>query len=154
MSSVYFYEPFFSLNDFQRFVDDVFDSPGRQVAKRGEQQQQRPVNRAFQPRIDIHESPEANLVTAWFELPGLTKENVSLDIQKGRLIVSGEATYKDVDEKGFIHRERRVGRFERSLPLPTGIQPGDVKATMENGLLTVTFPKSTPEQLPQRVTIT
>lgn len=119
--SVYFYEPFFSLNDFQRFVDDVFDSSGRQVAPRTEQQQ-RAVNRGFQPRVDIHESPEANLVTAWFELPGLTKENVSLDIQKGRLIVSGESAYKDVDEKGFIHRERRVGRFERTLPLPSGVQ--------------------------------
>ena len=121
MSSIYSYEPFFSLNDFQRFFDDVFERPSseRQVTRNG---QQRPVSRGFQPRVDIHESPEANLVTVWFELPGLTKENVNIDVSKGRLVVSGEWNYKDVDEKGFIHRERRVGRFERSLPLPTGTQ--------------------------------
>ncbi|EJC97803.1 small heat shock protein [Fomitiporia mediterranea MF3/22] len=155
MSSLSFYEPFFSLNDFQRFFDDVFDrtSSERQVVPRNGQQQQRTMSRGFQPRVDIHEAPEANVVTVWFELPGMTKENISIDVSKGRLVVSGEAGYRDVDEKGFIHRERRTGRFERTLPLPTGTQPSDIKASLENGLLTVTFPKSSPEQLPQRVTI-
>ena len=120
--SLYFHEPFFSLNDFQRLFDDFFDRPAseRQVTRR-EEGGQRSLARGFQPRMDIHESSEQNLVTATFELPGLTKENVQIDVQPGRLTVSGEQTISnDVDEQGFIHRERRYGRFERSLPIPTG----------------------------------
>ena len=82
---------------------------------------ERSLARGFTPRMDIHESPEQNVVTATFELPGLTRENVNIDIQNGRLVVSGEQTIsKDVEEKGFVHRERQTGRFSRTLPLPTG----------------------------------
>ncbi|KAL5482464.1 hypothetical protein ACEPAI_9058 [Sanghuangporus weigelae] len=157
--SLYYYEPFFSLDDFQRLFDDFFDRSTdrpvseRQVARR-EESGQRSLARGFQPRMDIREASDQNLVTATFELPGMTKENVQIDVQPGRLTVSGEQTVSnDVDEKGYVHRERRYGRFERSLPLPSGTKPTDIKAAMENGVLSVTFPKTSPEQVPQRITI-
>ncbi|EJC98617.1 HSP20-like chaperone [Fomitiporia mediterranea MF3/22] len=153
--SVYYYEPFFSFNDISRFFDDALSrtSGGQQVARAGDTSE-RSLARGFQPRVDIHESPENNQVTATFELPGLQKENVSIDVQNGRLVVSGEQTVsKDVEEKGFVHRERQMGRFSRTLPLPTGTKPTDIQAKMENGLLTVTFPKTSQEQQPQRITI-
>ncbi|EJC98529.1 uncharacterized protein FOMMEDRAFT_59028, partial [Fomitiporia mediterranea MF3/22] len=89
-------------------------------------------------------------------VPGMAKENISIDVSKDCLVVKGEAGYKDVEEKGFIHRERRTGRFERTLPLLTStqfMQPSDVKASLKNGLLTFMFPETSPEQLPQRVII-
>ncbi|KAL5501765.1 hypothetical protein ACEPAH_9025 [Sanghuangporus vaninii] len=160
--SLYYYEPFFSLDDFQRLFDDFFDRSerstdrpvGERQVSRREEGGQRSLARGFQPRMDIHEASDQNVVTATFELPGLTKENVQIDVQPGRLTVSGEQTVSnDVDEKGFVHRERRYGRFERSLPLPSGAKPTDIKASMENGVLSVTFPKTSPEQVPQRITI-
>lgn len=128
MSSVYFYEPFFSFNDFQRLFGDLDDEHDRQgqgqvARRRGGDAQQRSLSRGFQPKMDIHESPESNLVTATIELPGLQKENVQIDVQGNRLVVSGEQTHeKDVNEKGYVLKERSSGRFWRALPLPAGTQ--------------------------------
>ena len=74
-------------------------------------------------RLDLHEDQEKNLVTASFELPGLTKENVQIDVKDHVLSVSGESTVSsDRDEKGYSVRERRFGRFSRSIPLPQGVK--------------------------------
>ena len=73
--------------------------------------------------MDLHEDQEKNLVTATFELPGLTKENVQIDAKDGVLSVSGEsAVSSERDEKGYSVRERRFGKFSRALPLPQGIK--------------------------------
>ena len=73
--------------------------------------------------MDLHEDKEKNLVTATFELPGLSKENVSIDVRDNVLTVSGESTISsEHDEKGYAVRERRFGKFSRSLPLPQGIK--------------------------------
>ena len=74
-------------------------------------------------RMDLHEDQDKNLVTATFELPGLTKENVQIDVKDGVLSVSGESTISsERDEKGYSVRERRFGKFSRSLPLPQGVK--------------------------------
>ncbi|EJF58064.1 HSP20-like chaperone [Dichomitus squalens LYAD-421 SS1] len=105
-------------------------------------------------RVDVHEDKEKNLVTATFELPGLTKENVNIDVQNNVLTVSGESKFEsNSDDNGYVLRERRFGRFSRSVPVPEGIQPEEIKASLENGVLTVTYPRQTAEQLPKRVTI-
>ncbi|KAL5536107.1 hypothetical protein ACEPAF_4212 [Sanghuangporus sanghuang] len=153
--SVYSYEPFFSFSDLSRFFDDAWARPvaGPQQVTRTDQGD-RSIARGFTPKVDIFESQEQNRVTAIFELPGLSKENVKIDAQNGRLVVSGEQQpLKDVEEKGMVHRERSYGRFSRSIPLPQGVKPQEIQAQMENGLLTLTFPKTGQEQQPQRVTI-
>ena len=63
------------------------------------------------------------MMTAQFELPGLTKENVNIDLRDNVLTVSGEcAMESDRDERGYSVRERRFGKFARSLPVPQGIK--------------------------------
>ena len=102
----------------------------------------------------MHESKENNLITATFELPGLKKEDVTIDLQNNRLIVSGEANFSDEkEENGYVVKERRSGRFSRTVPIPPGTKPEDIKASMENGVLTVTYPKTTQEQQAKRITI-
>ena len=69
--------------------------------------------------MDIHEDAEKNAVTATFELPGLKKEDVSIDVQNDVLTVSGESKISEErDENGYAVRERRYGKFSRSIPLP------------------------------------
>ncbi|PIL35001.1 hypothetical protein GSI_02788 [Ganoderma sinense ZZ0214-1] len=105
-------------------------------------------------RVDVHEDKDKNLVTATFELPGVNKENVSIDVHNNILTVSGESKFEsDRDENGYVVRERRFGRFSRSLPVPEGIKSEEIKAAMENGVLTVTYPRQTKAQAPKRVTI-
>lgn len=75
--------------------------------------------------MDVHENPEGNTVTATFELPGVRKEDISIDVRDRHLVVSGECKH-DVnrDENGYAIRERRYGRFSRTLQLPQGIKVG------------------------------
>ena len=102
----------------------------------------------------MHESKENNLITATFELPGLKKEDVTIDLQNNRLIVSGEANFSDEkEENGYVVKERRSGRFSRTVPISQGTKPEDIEASMENGVLTVTYPKTTQEQQAKRITI-
>jgi HSP20 family protein len=104
--------------------------------------------------MDLHENKETNTVTATFELPGLKKEDVQLEVQDGRLTVSAEnKVSSEHASEGYAVRERRFGRISRTLRLPQGVKEEDIKASLENGVLTVTFPKSMPEAAPQTITI-
>lgn len=74
-------------------------------------------------RMDVHEDEQSNTVTATFELPGLKKEDVSIDVRNNTLTVSGESKIdSERDENGYAVRERRYGKFSRTIPLPKGIQ--------------------------------
>ncbi|KAI0761453.1 HSP20-like chaperone [Irpex lacteus] len=155
--SYYFSEPFFTLTDFDRLFDEAFASrqQGASNSSNGQlQTRQTGGSGLFRPKIDVHEDSQTNTVTTTFELPGLTKEDVNIDVHNNVLTVSGESKVSsDRDENGYAVRERRYGKFSRSVPLPQGIKPEEIKASMENGVLTVTFPKSSPEQAPKKITI-
>ena len=74
-------------------------------------------------RMDVHEDGQTNSVTATFELPGLKKEDVNIDVHNNILTVSGESKVDaSRDENGWAVRERRYGRFSRSVPLPQGLK--------------------------------
>jgi len=71
--------------------------------------------------MDLHENPEQNLVTATFELPGLSKDKVNIDVHNGNLIVSGAVSESsEREEHPYVIRERRSGRFSRTVKLPEG----------------------------------
>ena len=73
--------------------------------------------------MDVHEDAKSKTVTATFELPGLKKEDVNIDVHNNVLTISGESKISsERDENGYAVRERRYGRFERSIPLPEGIK--------------------------------
>lgn len=133
MSYTYLELPLFSLDDFHNFAHSLSQSNNnagsqRQVQRSGQsgnghEHHPNQAARAFQPRMDIHESQDSNLITATLELPGMNKQDVNIDVRDGRLIVSGETAHaKEVNEAGYIMRERYSGKFSRSLPLPAGTQ--------------------------------
>ena len=75
-------------------------------------------------RMDIHHDDKTNTVCATFELPGLQKEDVSIDVNNNILTVSGETAKESTErnEEGYTLRERRYGKFSRSLSLPQGLK--------------------------------
>ena len=80
---------------------------------------------AIRFRMDLHEDADKNLVTATFELPGLSKDKVNIDVHNGNLTVSGEVSEStEKSEHGYSVRERRTGRFTRSVKLPDGTKVG------------------------------
>ena len=122
----------------------------------------------------MHEDTEKNVVTATFEFPGFSKDEVQINFQNGKLTVSAETKKSEHNvDKGYTLNERLHGKFSRTLQLPQGIQvcrfffkfpclppvtnivaQGEqIKATMENGLLTLTFPKTLPEHAPKKIVI-
>ncbi|KAI9571799.1 small heat shock protein [Boletus coccyginus] len=108
----------------------------------------------YRPRMDLHESKDTNTVTATFELPGLTSDGVAIDVHQNRLTVTGNsAASESEEERNYIVRERRPGKISRTLQLPFGTKPEDVKAKMENGILKITFPKTSPEQQAKAIVI-
>ncbi|KAF3339914.1 class I heat shock protein-like protein [Carex littledalei] len=92
-------------------------------------------------RIDWKETPEAHVFKA--DLPGVKKEEVKVEVEEGNVLkISGERR-REKEEKNdkWHHVERSSGKFLRRFRLPENAKVDQVKAAMENGVLTVTVPK-------------
>jgi HSP20 family protein len=73
--------------------------------------------------MDVHHDKDTNSINVTFELPGLQKEDVSIDVHNNVLTVSGEdKASSERSEGGYVIRERRYGKFARSLILPQGVK--------------------------------
>lgn len=92
-------------------------------------------------RIDWKETPEAHVFKA--DLPGLKKEEVKVEVEDGCVLqISGERTKEQEEKNDKWHRvERSSGQFLRRFRLPENAKMDQVKASMENGVLTVVVPK-------------
>lgn len=103
--------------------------------------------------IDVDENDNHYVVTA--ELPGVQAENVNVRFHDGMLTIDAEipetTTERNGDSRSLI-RERRYGRMTRSVRLPQVINAESAEASFENGVLTLTLPKS-PEAQPKLIPI-
>ena len=124
-------DPFFNL--FDRFFGDVgLEADDTDLA---------PSNRNWLPPVDIFENEDAFIATA--DLPGLDKKDIEVSLEDNVLTVSGERSYDKTDTEGSFRRvERAYGTFRRSFTLPTGVDAAKVDAHFDNGVLTLTLPKS------------
>jgi HSP20 family protein len=101
------------------------------------------------PKIDISDSGSALVVHA--DLPGVPKENVSVEIHDGNLYIEGETSQERVHDN-FKVKERTFGKFSRVVSLPPGIDQTAVRAEFKNGVLELNIPKKVENQ-PQKITI-
>ncbi|KAK7320635.1 hypothetical protein VNO77_30287 [Canavalia gladiata] len=99
-------------------------------------------------RVDWKETAEAHVFNV--DLPGLKKEEVKVEVEDGRVLqISGERSREQEQKDDKWHRiERSTGKFLRRFRLPENAKMDQVKAAMENGVLTVTVPKEE-EKKPQ-----
>lgn len=91
------------------------------------------------PAIDIDETDSEYIVTA--DLPGVKKENVSIECSGNQLSISAERKYESTEGRRSDRRERYYGSYQRSFTLPTGADADRIEASFEGGVLTVTIPK-------------
>jgi len=100
------------------------------------------------PAVDVSETDKALEVSA--ELPGLSEDDVDIQITGDTLTIRGEKTDAHKEErKGTYVSERMYGSFYRAVPLPPGVEIDKAEANFANGVLTVTLPKS--EEAQQQV---
>ena len=80
------------------------------------------------------------------DLPGLKKDDVKVEVDDGVLTISGERRDEREEERDDYYRsERSYGQFYRAIPLPDGIDDGQVEASFNDGVLEVSFPAPKPE---------
>ncbi len=106
----------------------------------------------FSPAVDIFD--EGNHIVVKSELPGLTKDDINVELLGNTLSISGEKRAEEkIDRKGYFRLERSHGAFRRNLSLPEGVEYGKARAEFKNGILEVRIPKAGEKGTTRRITI-
>lgn len=137
------WDPVREVDTLQAEMNRVFDAF---LGNGGERSARRWV-----PAMDLVETADHLVLRA--DLPGMSEEDVEIEVKDGVLTVSGErrADHEQQGE-GYYRMERAVGRFSRALSLPEGVSADEVTAHFDHGVLEVRVPK--PEETkPHRVRI-
>ena len=143
------WEPIADVNAIQNEMNRLFNTYVDQSApiSRGGA-----TSRRWMPAMDLVETAEHYVLRA--DLPGLSGDDVKIQLEANVLTVSGERKAQhDEKEEGYYRLERAFGGFARSLTLPDGVDADGVQADFDRGVLEIRIPK--PEQKkPRQVQIT
>lgn len=132
-------------NEMNRLFNTFFDSPA--PGNGGTQS----ALRRWIPAMDLVETDNEFVLRA--DLPGMTEQDVNIELEDNVLTVSGERKAEHEERKeGYYRVERASGRFSRSLTLPEGVDAGGIHATFDKGVLEVRIPKPE-ERRPRKVAI-
>jgi len=123
-----------------RLFDDAFTHPFSLTRNGGS-------TWAASPAIDMYQTNNEVVVKA--ALPGIKADEVQINVTGDVLTIKGETKHEEEKtsppqgkEKSWHIREHRWGAFERSIMLPTAVVSDKAKADFDNGILTITLPKS------------
>jgi HSP20 family protein len=99
----------------------------------------------WSPVVEVFERGDKLVVRA--EIPGVTKEDIDVDIADDVLTIEGERRQESEDRgEGYYRNERSYGRFFRSIPLPEGVDADKAEAQFRDGVLEVSLPAPKREQ--------
>ena len=130
-------DPFSEMVDMRDRIGRLFDEYfGQFPAVREEA-----LGKTWAPAVDIYEDKSDIIVKA--ELPGMKRDDLSIDVRNNVLTLSGERNDEAETKKENFHRiERSYGKFSRSFTLPDSVQVDKVKADYKDGILEITLPKA------------
>ena len=95
--------------------------------------------RAFVPSADIYESE--NALTVVLEMPGVSKENVDVNVEDGVLTVEGRIEFSKYERLQPVYSEYNVGPYRRSFQISNQIDHSKIAAQMRDGIMTLELPK-------------
>lgn len=143
MANLTLFDPFRTMERLRRdfdFFGHLTGTPGRDA-----------FTPSFAPSLDVTETDAAYLVEA--EIPGLDEKEIDITLTENVLTIRGQKREERQEKEGDHHlRERRYGKFSRSLGLSGEIERDKIEATCQNGVLKVTLPK-VPEAEPKRIEV-
>ncbi|MBI5666646.1 MAG: Hsp20/alpha crystallin family protein [Chloroflexi bacterium] len=142
MTTITRWNPFREMAAMQSALDRLFDDTWRTTW---------PTTASNALPLDVHETDSAyTVVTA---LPGLNADQINVKLENGALIISANVPQPSVPDKArVLIQERPFGQFVRAINLPQPVDTQKVEATYEQGILTLTLPKS-PEAQPKLIPI-
>src|SRR5687767_756952 len=128
-------------SEMNRLFNTVFDGPTPTGG----------TMRRWMPAMNLLESGDDFVLKA--DLPGLSEEDVNIELEDSNLTISGERkTERQSEGEGYYRVGRATGSFSRSLTLPKGVDPEAVTARFDRGVLEVRIPKPA-ERKPRRISI-
>lgn len=133
------------------FVDALTDSSFDSLARAFFSEPVRSRQMSGLMRTNVEERDDGYAMTV--ELPGYKKDDIRLELQDGYLVISAQKqeSQEEKDKAGkLIRRERYQGSAQRSFYVGDGLREEDIKARFENGVLSLTFPKEAPQQVPEK----
>ena len=99
----------------------------------------------WQPQVDLYETDAEVVILA--DLPGVAREEFTLTIHDGRLVLEGQRREPRGPERmTYLHAERRYGPFRRSIALPGKVADDSISAKLTNGVLEVVISKTAKQQ--------
>jgi HSP20 family protein len=126
-------------------IDRLFEAPLAEWARSTQ------LLSGWTPALDVFEDKDNLVVKA--ELPGMKREEIEVSLHDGSLSISGERKGENKYEDAEVYRaERYVGKFQRTVSLPSPVASDKVKAQYTDGVLTVTLPK-TEEAKPKQIDV-
>jgi HSP20 family protein len=121
-------------NEIDRMFDDIWGGRRSSGLFRGAS-----GTGMWAPDVEVFERKNELVVRA--DLPGLTKEDVRVEVSDGSLVIHGERKEEqEKSDKGYYLCERSYGSFYRTVPLPEGIKADDARASFKEGVLEITIP--------------
>jgi len=101
-----------------------------------------PVASVRYPRFDFVETIEAYLLV--FDLPGVARDDIAVTTEGEEVVLTGQRAAPDWGEEATVRRsERPFGGFRRTMRMPADVRIDDIRARLEDGILTVTLPRHT-----------
>ena len=127
-----------NLNGLQNEIDRVFD---RFFPSRDQNEESTSSQAVWRPRMDLIETEDAYRLH--LDMPGMSTDDLKISYQDNELVVSGERESSRTNEnEEFVRVERSFGHFRRAFTLPRTVDADNISATYDNGVLTVTVPKT------------
>ena len=136
MAIVRWLDPFRDLSAIQERMNQIFED----ALARSRGREEGLGTGMWTPAVDIYENNDFVVVKA--ELPGVEKNQISVDVKDGILSLRGERKFeKELKEESYHRIERSYGSFQRSFSLPVSVDQDKVTARFEDGVLEVKLPK-------------
>lgn len=118
---------------FRDLMEDFFGEWGEFPARREEGR--------LAPAVDVRETDEEYRVSV--ELPGMSKEDIELTVEEGRLHLRGEKKEEQrEEEEDYLRVERSYGSFSRTIPVPSTVEEEEIEAGYKDGVLEIHLPKT------------
>ncbi|MCB1875688.1 MAG: Hsp20/alpha crystallin family protein [Chromatiales bacterium] len=108
------------------------------------------AERYLVPRVDIYETAEG--ITLLADMPGVSKEHLDVRVEKDTLHVAGQATVETPQAMDALHADLRESRYQRSFTLSSELDAQGIRASLNDGVLTLSVPKRAEHQ-PRRIDI-